>query len=277
MDLDFLANFAQTNSNEELSYSKEDILKLLKRIGVDTRFVSYFKDQESNEIKLYVENFRFSKFSKMRIATFNNYYEDIEVIRSSLFQKICLRSSKVLANSLEPKTNVLIPKITDEYSKLLYIILEPYSRKYGIKFIEYNEKINFDEIDSIISPLNLNEQVNSILTDIFNGDGIIWDKKVKDLIKYYNLDNNSSIDLDKNIEFNNILESKTLIFPLINVPEDWINDFLGFETNYQVDYENNDIASSFMGFLSEINPQFKENVLVTSSFLEDNQKINFRF
>lgn len=262
MDLDFLANFAQTNSNEELSYSKEDILKLLKRIGVDTRFVSYFKDQESNEINLYVENFRFSKFSKKRIATFNNYYDDIEVIRSSLFQKICLRSSKVLANSLKPKTNVLIPKITDDYTKLLYIILEPYSRKYGIKFIEYDENTDFDKVDAVISPLNLNEQVNSILTDIFNGDGIIWDKKIKNLVNYYGLDRLTE----------DILESKTLIFPLINVPEEWINDFLGFETNYQVDYENEDIASSFMGFLSEINPQFKENVLATSSFLEDNQK-----
>lgn len=262
MDLDFLANFAQTNSNEELSYSKEDILKLLKRIGVDTRFVSYFKDQESNEINLYVENFRFSKFSKKRIATFNNYYDDIEVIRSSLFQKICLRSSKVLANSLKPKTNVLIPKITDDYTKLLYIILEPYSRKYGIKFIEYDENTDFDKVDAVISPLNLNEQVNSILTDIFNGDGIIWDKKIKNLVNYYGLDRLTE----------DILESKTLIFPLINVPEEWINDFLGFETNYQVDYENDDIASSFMVFLSEINPQFKENVLATSSFLEDNQK-----
>lgn len=262
MDLDFLANFAQTNSNEELSYSKEDILKLLKRIGVDTRFVSYFKDQKSNEIKLYVENFRFSKFSKKRIATFNNYYADIEVIRSSLFQKICLRSSKVLANSLEPKTNVLIPKITDYYTKLLYIILEPYSRKYGIKFIEYDENTDFDKVDAIISPLNLNEQVNSILTDIFNGDGIIWDKKIKNLVNYYGLDRLTE----------DILESKTFIFPLINVPEEWINDFLGYETNYQVDYENDDIASSFMGFLSEINPQFKENVLATSSFLEENQK-----
>ena len=109
MDLDFLANFAQNTSNEELSYSKEDILKLLKRIGVDTRFVSYFEDKKSKEFMLYVENFRFSKFSKKRIAIFNNYYDDIKVIRSSLFQKICLRASKVLANSLKPKTNILIP------------------------------------------------------------------------------------------------------------------------------------------------------------------------
>ncbi|MDO5850340.1 MAG: ATPase, partial [Methanobacteriaceae archaeon] len=107
MDLDFLANFANNTPKEELSYNKKDIMKILKRIGVDTRFVSYFEDEDS--IKLYVENFRFSKFSKTRVINFNNYYKDIEVIRSSLFQKICLRASKVLANSLKPKTKVLIP------------------------------------------------------------------------------------------------------------------------------------------------------------------------
>lgn len=265
MDLDFLANFANTNSKEELSYNKKDIMKILKRIGVDTRFVSYFEDE--NGIKLYVENFRFSKFSKNRITTFNNYYSDIEVIRSSLFQKICLRSSKVLANSLKPKTKVLIPKIEDEFTKLLYIILEPYSRKYGIEFIEFDDNIDFNEINAIISPLTLNKQVNNILTDIFNGNGIIWDKKFKELANSYN--NDEKIDYLTSTD--NGENDKSIIFPLINVPEEWINDFLGLETNYKIDYNSNDIATSFMGFLSEINPQFKENVLATTSFLENNQ------
>lgn len=257
MDLDFLANFTTSNSNEELSYSKKDILKFLKRIGVDTRFVSYFEDED--KIKLYIENFRFSKFSKKRIANFNNYYKDIEVVKSSLFQKICLRSSKILANSLKPKTNVLIPNLIDDYTKLLFIILEPYSRKYGINFIMYDDDLNLESIDAIVSPRNLNNQVRSIFTDIFNGDGIIWDKKFKDLKDFYKLNENQ-------------LNDKTLIFPFINVPEEWINDFLGIKKDYMVNYEDDDIASSFMGFLAEINPQFKENVLATSSFLEDNQK-----
>ena len=257
MDLDFLANFTTSNSNEELSYSKKDILKFLKRIGVDTRFVSYFEDDD--KIKLYIENFRFSKFSKKRISNFNNYYSDIEVVRSSLFQKICLRSSKILANSLKPKTNVLIPNLIDDYTKLLFIILEPYSRKYGINFIMYNDNLNLESIDTIVSPRNLNNQVRSIFTDIFNGDGIIWDKKFKDLKDFYKLNENQ-------------LNDKTLIFPLINVPEEWINDFLDIKKDYKRDYEYDDIATSFMGFLAEINPQFKENVLATSSFLEKNQK-----
>lgn len=275
MDLDFLANFANTSSEEELSYNKKDIMKILKRIGVDTRFVSYFEDE--NGIKLYVENFRFSKFSKKRITTFNNYYSDIEVIRSSLFQKICLRASKVLANSLNPKTKVLIPTIIDDYTKLLYIILEPYSRKYGIEFIEYDDNIDFNEINAIISPLTLNKQVNNILTDIFNGNGIIWDKKFKELANSYNNDEKIDYFTNKNINDNkynidnNDKNNKSIIFPLINVPDEWINDFLSIKTTYKIDYDSNDIATSFMGFLSEINPQFKENVLATSSFLENNQ------
>ena len=63
-----------------------------------------------------------------------------------------------------------------------------------------------------------------------------------------------------------------MVFPFINVPQEWINDFLGIENEYKIDYDNDDIGESFMGFLSEINPQFKENVLAASSFLETHQK-----
>ena len=48
--------------------------------------------------------------------------------------------------------------------------------------------------------------------------------------------------------------------------------YLGIEKEYEIDYENDDIGESFMGFLTEINPQFKENVLAASSFLETHQK-----
>ena len=68
------------------------------------------------------------------------------------------------------------------------------------------------------------------------------------------------------------LSNKNIIFPFINVPQEWINDFLGIEKEYEIDYENEDIGESFMGFLTEINPQFKENVLAASSFLETHQK-----
>ena len=250
---DFLSNFVLKDDEKELSDSKKDVMKFLKQIGVDTRFVSFFDDE--GDIKLYIENLRFSKFSKKRRETFNKHYPDMEVVRSSLFQKICSRSSKTLADSLSPKERILIPRMDDDYNKFLYIVIEPYSRKYGIKFIEYDENISADDFDSVISPLNLNQEVNHILNDIFDGKGIEWDKKL-DLSNIYDLD----------------LKDKNIIFPFINVPQEWINDFLGIEKEYEIDYENEDIAESFMGFLTEINPQFKENVLAASSFLESHQK-----
>ena len=252
---DFLSNFVLKKDEKQLSDSKKDILKFLKQIGVDTRFVSYFDDKDV--IKLYIENLRFSKFSRKRTETFNKQYPDIEVIRSSLFQKISARASKILAESLNPKENILIPKIDNDYNKFLYIVLEPYSRKYGINFVEFDENIDFDEIDSIVSPLNLNQEVNHILNDIFEGKGIDWNKKMNDTYNRYNLSQENDIKI---------------VFPFINVPQEWINDFLGIENEYKIDYENEDIGESFMGFLGEINPQLKENVLAASSFLETHQQ-----
>ena len=134
---DFLSNFVLKDDEKELSDSKKDVMKFLKQIGVDTRFVSFFDDE--GDIKLYIENLRFSKFSKKRRETFNKHYPDMEVVRSSLFQKICSRSSKTLAESLSPKERILIPRMDNDYNKFLYIVIEPYSRKYGIRFIEYDE------------------------------------------------------------------------------------------------------------------------------------------
>ena len=149
----------------------------------------------------------------------------------------------------------MLEVIDNPYNELLYIVLEPYSRKYGISFIEYDENVKSEDFDSVISPLNLNQEVNHILNDIFDGKGIEWDRKY-DLSDLYDLN----------------LENKDIIFPFLNVPQEWINDFLGIEKEYVVDYENEDIGESFMGFLSDINPQFKENVLAASSFLESHQK-----
>lgn len=262
MDLDFLSNFTVENKEEEKIETKKDLLKFLKQIGVDTRFVSFYQKNTMSDdsviddtVKLYIENLRFSKFSKKRTDLFNKYYPNIEVVRSSLFQKICSRASKTLANSLNPQDTVLIPRVDNEYNELLYIILEPYSRKYGIEFLVYDENTDVDDFDCVISPLNLNQEVNHILNDIFEGKGIEWNRKF-DLSDVYNLN----------------LDDKNIVFPFINVPAEWINDFLGIEKEYKIDYDNEDIAESFMGFLTEINPQFKENVLAASSFLENHQK-----
>lgn len=255
---DFLSNFVKKEEETSIPDSKKDVLKFLKQIGVDTRFVSFF--EKDNEKRIYIENLRFSRFSRKRTSIFNNEYPDIEVVRSSLFQKICLRASKTLSSSLDPKDRVIIPKMDNEYNELLFIVLESYSRKYGISYIEYdeNDNINLNDFDAIVSPLNLNQEVNHILNDIFDGKGIEWDRK---------------FDLSSLYGFNaSDIKDKKIIFPFINVPQEWIYDFLGIEKEYVIDYDNDDIGDSFMGFLSEINPQFKENVLAASSFLETHQK-----
>ena len=125
-----------------------------------------------------------------------------------------------------------------------------------LDFVEYDDKISLSDFDAAVSSLNLNQEVNLILTDIFDGNGINWNRKFEDANGIYDLD----------------LSDKKIIFPFINVPKEWINDFLGIREEYSVDYQSEDIASSFMGFLTDINPQFKENVLAASSFLENNQK-----
>ena len=121
-------------------------------------------------------------------------------------------------------------------------------------FVEYGGKADYGDIDSIVSTLNLNQEVNHILNDIFNGRGIDWQRKFNSALEEYGFNEGN------------------VVFPFINVPEEWINDFLGIEKEYAVDYDNDDIAESFMGFLGDINSQFKENVLATSSFLEEKHR-----
>ena len=59
MDLIFDIS-ALAGDEEKFTSSKKDVLKYLKIIGVDTRFVSYTPD------KIYINNLRFSKFSRTR-------------------------------------------------------------------------------------------------------------------------------------------------------------------------------------------------------------------
>lgn len=210
------------DEKEEFSDSKKDVLKYLKIIGVDTRFVSYTPQ------KIYINNLRFSKFSRKRQETFNHQYPEIEVVRNSLFQKICSKAAKSLAN-LKPGSVILIP----ENNFMLEVILEPYTRKYGVELI-------YDgDYDLIANPVILDDEVNRIFTDIFNGVGLEFTKN----------DNE--------------------IYPLINVPLDWINSFLEMDGRLKMENENNgQLAFLFMEFLEDVAPQYRENVLKASDYIE---------
>ena len=68
-NMELMFNIGDLASDEEnFSNSKKDVLKFLKIIGVDTRFISYTPQ------KIYINNLRFSKFSRTREATFNKQY-----------------------------------------------------------------------------------------------------------------------------------------------------------------------------------------------------------
>ena len=212
------------SDEEEFSTSKRDVLKFLKIIGVDTRFISYTPQ------KIYINNLRFSKFSKKREATFNTQYPEIEVVRSSLFQKICSKSSKVLALEIQPNSVILMP----EDNFIIDVLMEPYTRKYGVKLVYEGD------FDLIVNPTILDDEVNSIFSTIFSGEGLNFTKKSNE------------------------------IYPLINVPLEWINSFLEMDGKKIIDNENYDeLASSFMEFLEDVAPQYRENVLNASEYIEN--------
>ena len=149
--MDLMFNISDlTSEDEKFSSSKKDVLKYLKIIGVDTRFISYTPD------KIYINNLRFSKFSRTREKTFANQYPEIEVVRNKLFQKICSKSSKVLSMELKPNTKILMPE--DNY--LVELLLEPYTRKYGVELVYSGEH------DLAVNPVILDDEVNNIFQGI---------------------------------------------------------------------------------------------------------------
>lgn len=222
MDLIFDIS-ALASDKEEFTDSKKDVLKYLKIIGVDSRFISYTPQ------KIYINNLRFSKFSRKRQETFNGQYPDIEVVRNSLFQKICSKAAKSLSD-IKPNSRILIP----EDNFMVNVIMEPYMRKYGVKLVIDGE------YDLIANPLVLDYEVNQIFSTIFAGEGLEFNKRENE------------------------------VYPLINVPLDWINSFLEMDGRLKMENENsNELASSFMEFLEDVAPQYRENVLKAADYIEE--------
>ncbi|MBQ2831244.1 ATPase [Methanobrevibacter sp.] len=216
-----------TSEEEKFSSSKKDVLKFLKVIGVDTRFISYTPQ------KIYINNLRFSKFSRTREATFNKQYPEIEVVRNTLFQKICSKSAKLLTLEIKPNSTILMPE--DNY--ICELLLEPYTRKYGVNLVyegDYDLKVN---------SLILDDEVNNIFSSIFSGEGL---------------------------EFR---DNPDEIYPLLNVSLEWINSFLEMDGQELMENENtDDLAISFSQFLEDVAPQYRENVLKASEYIEKKLK-----
>ena len=175
----------------------KELVKFLQILGVDTRFVSIVGAH------IFINNQRFSRFSNKRQETFIRKFPNYSINRSKIFQKICTRASRVLANVLKPGEKIFIYN-NDKCSKfILDVIMEPYTRKYGIKLFYGNsiEDVQEFDINTIALPLTLDNEVQSILGNILNGEKIeVFSSKNK-----YDTENNVN-----------------LIYPLMNIPDSWI-------------------------------------------------------
>jgi len=290
------------SNSSKITKKKKEALKLLKNIGIDTRFISYAENT------IYINDQRFSKFSKKRQETFKKYYPEMKIISSSAFQKICIRASKVLSEELSPKDKILLLKPENSNDNLLKIVLEPYSRKYGVSIIESEIKsteidlyfnnasnmnfnnpdnINLDineNIDVIAKSMTLDEKVENIFSNIFSGNGIgnIAEKEnneIKVIYPFINTSNNWIESFNNYIQENyennnnylNITDNNTIKNENIE-NKNYENNNNTINTKYTNENKNEEaitIADSFMEFLDNIVPQYKENLLKSSIFIEN--------
>lgn len=287
------------SEDKDNNKKKKEVLKLLKNIGIDTRFISY------TEAGIYINDQRFSKFSKKRQETFKKYYPEMDIISSSIFQKICIRASKVLSEELSPKDKILLLNPKNSNDTLLKIALEPYSRKYGVTIVESeiistdidiyfnNQKNTYLDIDGSINivakSMTLDEKVEDILSNIFSGNGIgdITTKEnngFKVIYPFINTSNNWIDSFNNYIQenyknSNNFKNKSNTNNTSINDTNNINNNDNNFKSNSTKNeniknYENKNetstkIAESFMEFLDNIIPQYKENFLKSSIFIED--------
>lgn len=217
-----------------------NLVKFLQKTGVDTRFVSILEN------KVFINNLKFSRFSRKKEEEFLNEYPQMEVVRSKIFQKICTRASRNLAHIIHPKEKIFLVKSDDIFNYALHIILEPYQRKYGIQLIFGNDiKETVDQdVDSIASTLTLDREAENILNQLLNGE---------------------KIEL---LSTNETYNEKKIIYPLINIPEAWIYSWIEDKPHEELnhDYET---SKDFLAFLESLIPDVRENLYKSALFVSN--------
>jgi hypothetical protein len=197
---------------------------------------------------IFINNQRFSRFSNKRQETFTRKFPNYSINRSKIFQRICTRASRVLANVLKPGDKIFIYD-NDKCSKfILDVIMEPYTRKYGIKLFYGSSMVDALEygVNSIALSLTLDNEVESILGNILNGEKI----EVFSLKNRYDAENNIN-----------------LIYPLLNIPRSWIGSWLK-KLNYAYKYTINDsYAVDLREFFEGFVPDVRENMLKSALYV----------
>lgn len=239
--------------------NKKDVLRFLGRIRVDTRFISLY------EYEVYINNLRFSKFSKKKEEIFMNKFPEMNVFRSTLFQKTAAKASKSLSNSINVKDSILIFNHTKR-DILSNILLEPYLRKYGVKFVDSKFKSYQDLVESektveflkdndvncVVSSTSMDEEVDSIISVILSGNGL------KSYPQYLNFKNSFKIKI---------------LYPFINNTDsetiETLCEILKISGDDENVHKSNELTKEFMNFLDDLVPHSKENILKSTNFLNN--------
>lgn len=208
------------------------IIKTLNNLGVDTRYISLYNEH------VYINNSKFSKFSRKKEEKFNCLYPNISVTRSMLFQKICVKVSRTIKNQIKPKDEIYIDNTPTAKNIVLNIVLESYKRKYGIKIAHTPTK------HSII--------VSSKCLDDFSSEYI-----------HLMLSGNKITDT---------YEENT-IYPLIHVHQDWIDDWISSTDIKHItsNVEENTKIKEMLTFLEKHIPNVNESIKQSVTYLDENR------
>ena len=218
---------------------KNDVLECLDNIGVDNRFISLWNNF------LFINNLKFSRFSRRKEELFKAKFPKWTVVRFKILQKMCIRASRVLSKSLNPQETILIEKIGNCVDLALYIILESYTRKYGIKIICGDKELKDYKFDCVASPLTLDLEVENIINKMIQG------KKIE--------------AMNSNTKFNEY----QIIYPLINVPNSWIESWTHKYNLSCLIPPSDGISYDLINFLEEFIPNVRENMLKSSIFVSE--------
>lgn len=128
------------------------------------------------------------------------------------------------------------------------VILEPYTRKYGIKIIHGHDQEDAIKsgADSIALPLTLDNEVESILLNILNGQKI----------EVFSFKNRSGAAVD--IKY---------ICPLLNIPRSWLVSWLE-RLDHEYKYTSEDsYPGDLIEFFEDFIPNVRENILKSALYV----------
>ena len=127
----------------------------------------------------------------------------------------------------------------------LYAILEPYTRKYGIKLLfgDCLDDASDSDADSIALPITLDDEAENIVEAMFNCEKITP------------------------LSFNEKIVGIKVICPIVNVSRQWIISWLE-KYSLKCTYEDKETFSKdLIHFLEEFIPDVKENMFKSAKFV----------